>query len=165
MENSDTRQQQLDAWLALTGQAASPHQTVRLPVLSGSMLPSIPIGTILEIEVTNAVQCRFGDVIVFQEGPQRLTAHRILACLKFGSLHWLLQKGDNNPLGHWIRASQVRGRVVRILPPVRENSPDDPAPKDHAEAYDPTAARESRRRLIRNVVLKWPRKIRDFAKR
>lgn len=165
METSDPRQQQFDAWLALTGRADATRQIVELPVLSGSMLPAIPIGAILEIEMTTAAMCRVGDVVVFQEGPQRLTAHRVIAHLKLGSLHCLLQKGDNNPLGHWIRPSQVRGRVARILPAADDSAPGGPPNGSATEAYDLAAARMSRRRMIRNVALKWPRRVRDFLRR
>ena len=162
MENPDPREQHLDAWLALTGQDPENQGTVRLPVLSGSMLPAIPLGAILEIELVDPSCCRVGDVVVFLENQQRLTAHRVLAHLGFGFLHWLLQKGDNNSVGYWIRRSRVRGRVTRVLPPEVEDAQKYPIDPDSLAPYSPGAALISRRQHWRNLALKWPRRIRDF---
>ena len=162
METPDLREQQLDAWLALTGQDPGRQGSVRLPVLSGSMLPAIPLGALLEIELANDPVCRVGDVVVFQAGPERLTAHRVLAGLKLGSRHWILQKGDSNALGHWISRSRVCGLVVRVLPGDgmgAEIPPDDAKP---AGTYSLSAARASRRQHFRNLALMWPRLLRDF---
>ena len=157
MESPDLKKQQLDAWLALTGRDSPLQETVRLPMLSGSMLPTIPPGAILEIKPAGNPDCRIGDVVVFQESSQHLTAHRVLACLNLGPLHWLLQKGDNNALGHWISFSRVRGIVSRVLP-----GDEDGAGKNPIDPYSPYAARSSRRQHFRNLALKWPRRFRDL---
>ncbi|MBU8871172.1 MAG: hypothetical protein KOO60_09960 [Gemmatimonadales bacterium] len=167
MENSDPREQNLDAWLALTGKG-SPHRgPVQLPVLSGSMLPAIPPEAILEIELAASYDYRIGDVVVFQDNADRLTAHRVLACLKIGPFGWVLQKGDNNDLGHWIRKSRVRGLVSRVIPgDAGEDAGRDSARHEPVTSsdnpYSLSAARASRRQHFRNLALKWPRRIRAF---
>ncbi len=106
-----SRENQLDAWLALTGQTATAPASVTLPMLTGSMAPAIPVGARLEILVRPDRKCRAGDVVVFQEGD-KLIAHRILLVLPLGRRRCLLEKGDANPLGRWRRETAVRGRVV-----------------------------------------------------
>lgn len=107
------REYQLDAWLALSGQTPPPAGPVRLPMLSGSMAPAIPVGASLEIQVEPAGLCRVGDVVVFQAGD-KLIAHRVLLSLKVGPQRWLLEKGDANPIGCWRRAKEARGRVIGV---------------------------------------------------
>ncbi len=158
MNSRNLQEKHLDAWLSLTRNALQPGQTVRLPVLSGSMLPNLPLGAVLEIEPVEIGDCRYGDVIVFQDAPQRLTAHRVIGSLGFGSMRLFLQKGDNNATGHWIRGAGVRGRIRRVLP----------ADEDETGALVPHSrerADTSRHEHYRNLILYWPRKIRDFLRR
>lgn len=156
MSDSDSRQQQLDAWLALTGQAPASGRSVLLPVLSGSMLPWIAPGAEIEIELVKGRDCRVGDVAVFLQGERCLTAHRVLLDLRLGSRQWVLQKGDNNAIGHWIDGSRIRGRVRRVFPA-------ETGPEGREEGLgDPDLARAGRWQHLRNLVLHWPRRIRDF---
>lgn len=157
MQRPDSPAQHLDAWLALTRGSLQPGQTVRLPVLSGSMLPDLPLGALLEIEAARPAECRYGDVVIFQEGPEarkRLVAHRVIGRLGFGSAFLFLQKGDANPYGHWTRGSLVCGRVRRVLP---ENGDESGA----MAASSPRRADRSRYLHFRNLILYWPRRIRD----
>jgi hypothetical protein len=108
------REEQLDAWLALTGQVPAPVGPVILPMLSGSMAPAIPIGAQLQIVVQTATGCQAGDVAVFLDGD-KLTAHRILWAGQVGPWTWLLEKGDANPAGRWRRQKDIRGRVIGYL--------------------------------------------------
>lgn len=156
--NASDQQQHLDAWLALTRGDLGPGETVRLPVLSGSMLPDLPLGALLEIEPIRAQQCRIGDVVVFQETEHRLTAHRIIACWGIGSWRLFLQKGDNNPYGALLRGAGVRGRVRFV----HSQAHDAPGPFDPANAE---RARRSRRTHFRNLILYWPRRVRDLLQR
>ena len=49
MPSSPDNQKLLDAWLALTGPDVELTEPVRLPMLTGSMAPRIPIGAELVI--------------------------------------------------------------------------------------------------------------------
>jgi len=110
-ELASEQEARLDAWLALTGQVPAPAAPVELPLLTGSMVPAIPVGASLRITMSPTAPCRVGDVIVFLQ-DNRLIAHRILLVLRAGPWSWLLEKGDANPLGRWRRDADVRGRVV-----------------------------------------------------
>ncbi len=108
---SNEQEKRLDAWLALTGQIAAPAEPVQLPLLTGSMVPAIPVGATLHIVSATAAKCHAGDVVIFVE-DERLLAHRVLLVLRAGPWHWLLEKGDANALGKWRCADTVRGRVI-----------------------------------------------------
>jgi len=105
---------QLDAWLALTGQVPPPTAPVILPMLSGSMVPAIPVGAQLQISVQMGAICQAGDVAVFLDGD-KLTAHRILWSWSAGPWPWILEKGDANAAGRWRRQGDIRGRVLNYL--------------------------------------------------
>lgn len=161
MQTPDSPAQKLDAWLALTREGLQPGQMVSLPVLSGSMLPDLPLGALLEIEPVLPRDCRYGDVIIFQEGPEgqrRLIAHRIIGRLGFGSRLLFLQKGDANAFGHWASSSRVCGRVRRVIPSDGDES---------AAIAASSVSRADRSRYLhfRNLILYWPRRIRDAVRR
>lgn len=103
----------LTAWLTLTGSAEPGNKPVRLPVLSGSMLPMIPPGATLVIAPCTSSGVKRGDVVVFQDGD-RLVAHRLLLQFHIGPLHVLFQKGDGNPHGSWLSPNQVKGKVLNV---------------------------------------------------
>ena len=103
-----------DAWLALTGQVPAPDQPVDLPMLSGSMVPAIPVGAILQILVQTAAKHRVGDVVIFLEAD-KLTAHRILLAWSIGPWPWIFEKGDANDKGRWRRPTDICGRVVGLV--------------------------------------------------
>lgn len=138
MTSPNKSPQELDAWLALTGQIAPPDHSVRLPMLSGSMAPDLPTGTWLHIAVAQNPPCQPGQVVVFCE-EQQLTAHRVLLVLRLGRWNWLLEKGDANRYGRWRRGQSVCG-TVRSYTTVTENVATDPS--------DPARASQELRRLI-----------------
>jgi hypothetical protein len=143
------RQRVLDVWLGLTGQVALPKGPLILPVLSGSMSPSIPLGCRIEIKPCPADQCRLGDVMVYMD-EGRLVAHRLL--WRVG--RFLYTKGDANAFGHWIGSAQVKGLIVGVWPD--ENLP------QPAQAMNPSsreAALRSRKELFRHIILWLPRKV------
>ncbi len=150
MSRVDSKAQQFDAWLALTGQVPSPEGSVRLPMLSGSMLPAIPVGHILVIEICTHAACRMGDVVVFVEG-EHLVAHRLLTK---GFWPWLLEKGDINPTGHWLHQGRIRGRVTGVVSAAGDDEPTSP--------FDRETAAASRCQHWRNLLLAGPRRIRDY---
>ncbi len=110
-DTQEAQEDRLDAWLALTGQVPAPSTPVALPLLTGSMAPTIPVGSVLSIGVGPGQACRAGEVAVFLVND-KLIAHRVLLAFRFGPWDWLLEKGDANHLGRWRRGTTVRGRVV-----------------------------------------------------
>lgn len=129
----------LTAWLDLTEGCEASPEPVRLPVLSGSMLPDIPPGATLVIAPCTATDVQRGDVIVFQS-ENRLVAHRLILQHTIGPLQVLFQKGDCNTHGGWISPSQVKGKVLEVE---REH--------DIIPVSSNIAASESVRHLLRNL--------------
>ena len=150
-EDRDNRERALDIWLGLSGQAPLPEGPLVLPILSGSMRPSIALGSKILIAPADYSTCRLGDVVVYLEGD-RLIAHRLLWTL--GPFHF--HKGDANPNGHWINCKMVRGIVREVLP-----AEDVAAAFPGVDPFSVAAAQNSRRQYLRNVVLAWPRWVRD----
>lgn len=119
MHASPDKQKLLDAWLALTSPEVSFTETVRLPMLTGSMAPRIPIGAELVIAPAGSRPWSTGDVVVFLR-DDLLVAHRVLLAFGWGSGAWLLEKGDRNVGAGWIRRRDVRGLVIdRLVPDTR----------------------------------------------
>lgn len=107
---------QFDAWLALTGQAPTAGRgAVTLPMLSGSMHPSLPRGCTLRIEPAvagdGAATVRTGDVVVLARDG-RLVAHRLLARARWRGRDYVLEMGDANRRGEWRPAREVVGRIA-----------------------------------------------------
>jgi len=101
----------LAAWRALQFGDARPGAVVRLPVLSGSMRPTLVPGMEIRIRRVSWRRCRVGDIVVFG-GTRGLTAHRLLFYVCVRGTWYLFQKGDVNAVGGWIRADRVVGVVV-----------------------------------------------------
>ncbi len=99
-----------DVWLALTGQATGP---LRLPMLSGSMAPTLPVGCVLEITPADGRGVAPGEVAVLARDG-RLVAHRVLLRVGGGRTGWLLEMGDANRRGHWRPVTDVVGRVRAV---------------------------------------------------
>jgi hypothetical protein len=109
------KQQLLDAWLALTGPEEDFTRPVRLPMLTGSMAPRIPLDAELLIAPARGHAWSSGDVVVFWR-DSRLVAHRVLLVLGRGPGALVLEKGDRNRSAAWIRRRDVRGVVVDRTP-------------------------------------------------
>jgi hypothetical protein len=88
----------------------------RLPVLSGSMRPDVPVGSTLGIVPARWFETRDGDLIVFRRG-NALVSHRRLWAVAAGPLTAIYQKGDATPRGGWIAPGDVVGRVVQVRLP------------------------------------------------
>jgi len=111
-EETDTQNRQLTKqWLKLLDGSLQLGTSVELPVLSDSMLPVFGLGRYIKIQRVSWKNCSAGDIIVFRE-RHRLTAHRLLLVFRTHRRRYFYQKGDANPLGHFIRAERVVGRVV-----------------------------------------------------
>ncbi len=87
-----------------------------LPVLSGSMGPTIVPGCSVRIERIAPRGTYAGDLVVFWDG-EGLVAHRQLLRVRLGSLTVIYQKGDANPLGSWIREERIIGVVTEAIEP------------------------------------------------
>ena len=152
VDNPEDRERMLDVWLGLTGQAPLPPGPLVLPVLSGSMRPTIPLGSRIRIKPAQGAACRVGDVIVYLDGT-RLVAHRVL--WRAGS--WIYEKGDANPFGNWLPKREIKG-VVREVFPAEDVGGTFPG----RDPFNQEAVRQSRHDLLRNLVLFVPRQIRGL---
>lgn len=92
-------------------------------VLTGSMEPTYPPGTVVVVHPTPMDRLRIGDVVTFQARPDRpaMVTHRVVA-LRFApdGTRMLLTRGDANGATdpRPVRAEQVRGRVWYGVPHV-----------------------------------------------
>lgn len=150
-EDRDSRERALDIWLGLTGQAPLPEGPLVMPILSGSMHPTIPLGAKILITPADYSSCQLGDVVIYLE-DDRLIAHRLLWSL--GSFHF--HKGDANPLGNWIHRKMVRGIVKEVLP-----AEDIAGAFPGVNPFSEVAAQKSRQQYLRNILLAGPRWLRD----
>ncbi len=125
-------------WRDLAAGRLEPGRRVRMPVLSGSMMPLLPVGAEVEIETSAGRRPSLGDIVCYREG-ETLTVHRVLLRLPGGT--WLYQKGDTNPRGAWIRAEAVVGLVVGVAR----------ADGVRRDLRAPDARAEARRQVIRQL--------------
>jgi hypothetical protein len=110
---SEPTDESLTAWLALTAQTPPPQTPVVLPMLTGSMRPTLPVGSRLLIAAGSNAGLQPGAVVVFRDG-ERLVAHRVLLVLHAGPWSCLLEKGDANAWARWRRSGAVCGRVIGL---------------------------------------------------
>ncbi len=113
--NEKNRRQNLqDAWLALHDDRLKLGEKVYLPVLSGSMSPTLVPGGKVKIQRVTWKQCSVGDIIILKE-KWKLTAHRLLFRIQLMHKCWMYQKGDRNRFGMWVRSEQVVGIVIETV--------------------------------------------------
>jgi len=69
-----------------------------LTVLSGSMRPTLPVGSIVVVTPQPLDDIRVGDIITFQEPGDRLVleTHRVVRILRDGPVPVVVTKGDDN---------------------------------------------------------------------
>ena len=121
---------QVLAWMVLLAAAALATAGVLLPrvagatpysVLTGSMSPSLPTGTLVVTRPVAIEDVLVGDVITYQlqSGEDTVVTHRVLAT-RFGcdGALELLTQGDANPVADSapVREVQLRGRVWYAVP-------------------------------------------------
>jgi signal peptidase len=84
------------------------------PVLTGSMEPAIPVGSIIVIKETDPNSLIVGDVICYQFSEHALITHRIISVSGAG----FITKGDANeePDDRLVEKEDVIGKVEIILP-------------------------------------------------
>ena len=90
-----------------------PGESVFLTVQSGSMLPSMPVGSRIEVGVVAGNAYRVGDVVVFRRGD-RLVAHRLLFGWTAGPGGWFLQRGDGVSPAGFLRPGAILGQVRAV---------------------------------------------------
>jgi len=83
---------------------------VRLPVLSGSMAPTILPGDILLVRPLSGRLVHAGDVAVFLKDG-KVTSHRIVFICRFGSRAFLMEMGDANRLAASLQQNAILGMV------------------------------------------------------
>ncbi len=89
-------------------------------VLTGSMEPTYPPGTLIVVKPTPGADLKAGDVITFQpkSGDPSVTTHRIVSIVYDASgVRKFITKGDaNNATDEPIIEEQVRGRLLYSVP-------------------------------------------------
>jgi len=113
----------LISWVAVLGVAAVVTAAVLLPrlggatpytVLTGSMRPSMPPGTLVVVRPEPAAAVRVGDVVTYQlhSGEPEVVTHRVVAVGIDGAGHRIFRtQGDANdvPDAAWVRPVQLKG--------------------------------------------------------
>jgi len=102
-----------EAWFFLTSGSTPEGTIVRLPVLSSSMSPQLPKGSIAVIRACGYRDCRPGDMIVFRRA-RRLLVHRFLVFASWRGEWYVYEKGDQNSFGALLPAARIVGRVVAV---------------------------------------------------
>jgi signal peptidase I len=111
------------SWLVILGIAAVVAISVLVPrvagatpyaVLTGSMRPSMPVGTMVVVRPLGAERIRIGDVITYQlaSGRPEVVTHRVVALGVDGAGRRIFRtQGDANEVADpgWVRAVQVKG--------------------------------------------------------
>lgn len=82
-------------------------------IVSGSMTPGIPIGSLVISKATPMTQLKKGDVIVFDNEGERLT-HRI----DFISKEKIQTKGDANDYLDAGKVMNIQGKVCLVIPKI-----------------------------------------------
>jgi len=90
-------------------------------ILTGSMRPHLPPGTLVVVRPVRPSAIRVGTVITYQlrSGRPEVVTHRVVALGRAadGSVRWRTQ-GDANPVPDpdWVRPAQVRGALWYSVP-------------------------------------------------
>lgn len=125
-----TRILQVLAWTMILAAVAVLTVAVLVPrlagatpytVLTGSMSPTYPPGTLVVVKPIDAADLGVGDVITYQieSGRPEVATHRIISRGVNGKgEHWFRTQGDANgaPDPEPVRAEQVKGRVWYAVP-------------------------------------------------
>jgi signal peptidase len=104
---------------ALCGLATLPLHSryTLLSVQSGSMLPSLPVHSVVAVDRHCPFPLKSGDIITYRSGG-RLITHRVIAA-GFDGAFYYITKGDANRGADPdpVREHEVFGRVVFVTPP------------------------------------------------
>ena len=86
---------------------------IQKSALGTSMLPSIPDGTVLQIEPVQHNPVRLGDIVYFMDSSGNTRIHRVSCILKKGTETLIQTWGDNcEQPDAAIERSQILGRVI-----------------------------------------------------
>jgi signal peptidase I len=114
---------QLLAWLVILGIAALVTVTVLVPriggatpytILTGSMRPTMPPGTMVVIRPVDPDRVRVGDVVTYQlrSGEPEVVTHRVVSVGLDGTGHRVFRtRGDANDAADpgWVKPVQLKG--------------------------------------------------------
>jgi signal peptidase I len=81
-----------------------------LPLLSGSMAPTLLPGDLLTVRPLDGNRAHVGDIVVFRD-DRKLVAHRLIFAFRLFSFALYLQKGDANRMPERIEPRRIVGRV------------------------------------------------------
>lgn len=92
-----------------------------LAVLTSSMEPTYPPGTLVVVQPTPAENIQIGDVITFQlhSGQSTVVTHRVIeVAVDAGGEHVFRTQGDNNPEpdAQPVREVQLKGKLLYAVP-------------------------------------------------
>lgn len=118
------------AWFVIFATVAVVAMAVLVPrlmgatpftVLTGSMRPSLPPGTLVVIDPTPADELRVGDVITYQleSGRPQVVTHRIVKVgTNLAGERSFTTKGDDNDVADAepVRPVQIRGKLLYSVP-------------------------------------------------
>lgn len=88
-----------------------------LTVLSGSMEPKLPVGSVVVDKPVDPGSLTTGDIVTYAQGDNRIT-HRIVAVKHQGHERVFKTQGDANNTadGKLVHASQIRGKLWYHVP-------------------------------------------------
>lgn len=91
---------------------ALPHAPQRMRALGGSMWPTIPGGTLLELHPPAPTSPELGTLVAVRPGDGRFLIHRVVGLRPDGAF---LLKGDNCPAPDgWFSPDDIVARVTRM---------------------------------------------------
>lgn len=101
-----------DLWRVLN-RRLDPGETVWLTMLSGSMLPVLPVGARVAVKAVDGDGCRVGDIVAFRR-DSRLIAHRLVFGWGGRPAGWFLERGDGASDLRFLRPGDILGRIVAV---------------------------------------------------
>ena len=99
---------ELSALRALIG--GTVKNTVRLPLLSGSMAPTLLPGDVLRVRPADGHHVHTGDIVVFLKNGT-VTAHRLVFAVRLLGRTFLMEMGDANLSAAVLQPAAVLGVV------------------------------------------------------
>lgn len=87
-------------------------------VLSGSMEPSYPTGSLIYVKEANIQELNTGDVVTFRLSEHTIVTHRIIEVLEENHERMFRTKGDANDVedGSLLKSEQIIGTPVFMIP-------------------------------------------------
>ncbi len=88
-------------------------------VVSGSMEPAIPTGSLTLVRIQRGRACSVGEIIIFRPpGQKHLVVHRVVEIRSEPGGEAYLTRGDNNPVPDRepVLREAVVGRVTAVIP-------------------------------------------------